>query len=348
MISGLSFIGQSVFYRRGDIKKMEFPIELRNEIEKLTEKYSVEQLRKTSKSVTDKYKNQSGKGKNLITNEIEAAVYSIVRMTATFGAVYRALEYSFENTDLQIKSVIDIGAGTGAASWAAAEIKELEKIICIEREKAMRDFGKKYMQKGNESLKNAQWISGDILSSEIPDGYDLIISSYVLNEMTESDREKTISRLWEKTEKMLLIIEPGTPEGFRQIKNARSQLIKKGAYIAAPCFHQNECKISENDWCHFSVRIQRSKLHKLIKDADVPYEDEKFSYMSFVKEKPLNLINNSDNSRILRHPVIEKGKIKLTVCSKLNSDCENKEIIITKKDGNLFKYARKSKWGDKI
>ena len=41
-----------------------------------------------------------------------------------------------------------------------------------------------------------------------------------------------------------------------------------------------------------------------LKNADLPYEDEKFSYIAISKEK-------CDNSglRILRHPMIEKGKV---------------------------------------
>ena len=50
-----------------------------------------------------------------------------------------------KNYDKNIKSVIDIGAGTGAASWAVSNVLDVEKITCLEREKAMRDIGKKLM-----------------------------------------------------------------------------------------------------------------------------------------------------------------------------------------------------------
>ena len=79
--------------------------------------------------------------------------------------------------------------------------------------------------------------------------------------------------------------------------------------------------------------------YKYLKGGDVPYEDEKFSYMAFVREKPC-----IKGARILRHPITEKGMIKLSLCT---SD-ENREAVITKKQGELFKAARKASCGDVI
>ena len=34
-----------------------------------------------------------------------------------------------------------------------------------------------------------------------------------------------------------------------------------------------------DDWCHFSQRLPRSRDHMLLKDASVPFEDERYSYV---------------------------------------------------------------------
>ena len=34
-----------------------------------------------------------------------------------------------------------------------------------------------------------------------------------------------------------------------------------------------------DDWCHFSQRLARSRDHMLLKDASVPFEDERYSYV---------------------------------------------------------------------
>ena len=79
---------------------------------------------------------------------------------------------------------------------------------------------------------------------------------------------------------MLLIVEPGTTAGWQRILDARAQLIADGAHILAPCPHALACPIAQPDWCHFSARVARSRVHRLAKEAEVPWEDEKFIYLA--------------------------------------------------------------------
>ncbi len=319
---------------------MEFPLELRNTIDIKAAAWKPADLKKTSAAITERYKNESGKGKKLIISELDAVVYSAVRMPATFASVRKALFYALEGSGIDIQEIhtlLDVGAGTGAATWAADEFLELDKIVCLERERAMSTLGAEYMQSGSKALKRAEWISGDLTGNDFHYTADLVTASYVLNELTGEERIKAVKKLWNAAGKMLIITEPGTPEGFRQLKAARDLLIAEGAYLAAPCPHENRCRLAENDWCHFTVRVQRGKLHKMIKGADVPYEDEKFIYMAFVRTRP-----KIKGARILRHPYIEKGRVTLELCT----ESENKTETITKAKKELYKAAKKSQCGD--
>lgn len=76
------------------------------------------------------------------------------------------------------------------------------------------------------------------------------------------------------------------------------------------------------------MRVARSRIHKLIKEADVPYEDEKFSYIAIVKDDV-----TSDGMCILRHPDIRKGNIGLRVCDSQGI----RNTIITKRTENYLK-----------
>ncbi len=317
---------------------MELPLELKNNIENIAQEYSISQLRKTAALISERYMSSSGKGKRLVTTPDEALVYSIMRMPATYGAVSRALRYALEGNDLQVRTMLDVGAGTGAAGWAVCRLDGLEKLCCLEREPVMSSLGKEFMREGNELLRNSEWISGDLRSLPELHSYDMVTACYVLNELEEEDRITAVNELWERSSKMLLVVEPGTPEGFRQLKAARKQLLDRGAHIAAPCVYEKECRLEENDWCHFTVRVQRSRIHKYLKQGDVPYEDEKFCYMAFVRE-PVNV----NGARILRHPQKAKGRVTLQLC-KAEENCS---VMITKKDPS-YKYASKADCGDRI
>jgi ribosomal protein RSM22 (predicted rRNA methylase) len=65
----------------------------------------------------------------------------------------------------------------------------------------------------------------------------------------------------------------------------RRQLIEAGAHVLAPCPHDAPCPLAAPDWCHFSRRVARSRLHRLAKDADVPWEDESSS-LSLASRQP--------------------------------------------------------------
>lgn len=318
---------------------MQLPIELKTAIENQITDIKHNELKEISKSITDKYRNESGRGKRLISKDTEAVTYSVVRMPATFGAVYSTLNYTLDLYEgSKINTLLDIGAGTGAASWAADSLINLEEVVCLEREDAMRKVGQKIMKEAeSEALVNTKWKSFDLTNGDIEDKGDLVVASYVLNELSDEERVKAVDKLWNATNKVLLIVEPGTKVGFSNLKKIRQQLIGEGANIIAPCPHKNECEI--DSWCHFTCRIPRSKLHKEVKNGDVPYEDEKFSYLAVSKEEC-----GKTDTRVLRHPIIKKGRVALEVCRE--DGIQNIELY--KKDKEAYKQARKADWGDEI
>lgn len=318
---------------------MDLPNNLKYSIEELATGIPQKKLLEASADISSKYKNQSGQGKRLVKEKNETIVYAIVRMPATYGAVSSAINYLLETVDsTNIKTVLDVGSGTGTAVWAACEcIPSIETITCLEREPGMINIGKALM-KDTGLKEKVTWIQSDMCAFDFNGKYDLVVASYSLNELADIDRIKLIEKLWSCTNQYLLIVEPGTPAVFENMKIIRSCLIERGAMIVAPCPHNSECKLPVGDWCHFTSRVSRSKLHKLLKGGDAPFEDEKYSFLAFSKAQ-----NENKKSRILRHPVIGSGKITLQLCTQ-SSAIETR--VITKKDKELFKVARKAKCGD--
>ena len=193
--------------------KKELPIELKSELESRINVNELKELSENTKNLSEKYRKDSGNSKRLLTTDKEASAYSLFRMPATYGAVSKALEYTFnlKNAD-EIHTLLDIGAGTGAASWAASKLLNLNNIICLERETAMLNLGKDLAKYSNEEcLKKSEWLKRDLVKEKLKEEADLVIVSYVLNEMKKEERIKVLEKIWNATKDVLIIIEPGTP-----------------------------------------------------------------------------------------------------------------------------------------
>ncbi|MBQ9383329.1 MAG: rRNA methyltransferase [Ruminiclostridium sp.] len=310
---------------------MQLPAEIRAAAEENAARFAHKELQAAANSISERYRAEKADGSRIVTKAAEAAAYAVTRMPATFAAISSALEHTLKHFTGELFSAADIGAGTGAAAAAISGfIGDITELHCFEREPEMRKLG--------EKLTEAHWHDLDMTKGELSRSFDLITLCYALNELSEADRGRVITSLWEHTDKLLLITEPGTPAGYRSIISAREQLISLGASIAAPCPAAGSCPLGKDDWCHFTARAERSKLHKQLKGGDAPYEDEKFSYIAAVRGncRPCD-------RRILRHPQISPGFIDLRVCTKEGIS----DIKITKKSPD-FKTARKTESGDSI
>ena len=268
-------------------------------------------LRKNAEKISEDYRNSVGSGKRIVKDDYQAKAYAAARMPATYQAVLDSLKYVLEISDLTVNTLLDVGAGTGAVVFACSDLLSLKDITLIEREDSMISIGKQLFSYAGDFLSKAQWIKGTLQDINADYEYDLITASYVINELNDNDIKKTVLKLWEMTNKILLIVEPGTPRGYRNILSVRDTLLKKGAYIAAPCTHVEKCPMKDDDWCHFYCRIERSRLQKQLKGGEAPFEDEKYSFIAFAKEE-----KHLPSYRILRHPKTNKGHIIFTVCSK--------------------------------
>ena len=316
---------------------MDIPEGLKDSINRLLSENKASNIIENAQTISNRYRKNDGKGKRLLTNELEAVSYATSRMPATYAAVYSAFKQILANYNEKMTSLLDVGAGTGTGTWAVNEIENMSQITCLEREKSMSNIGKKLMK--NTALDNVQWKSYDILQDEIVEKADIVLTSYMINELPEQEREKAVLKLWQATNKLMVVIEPGTPEGFKNILNIRNLIKEQGGYIVAPCCCNGECPIKENDWCAFYARVARSSIHRQAKGGNLGYEDEKFSYIAFSKT-PVEITGE----RILRHPQINSGFVKVKLCTADGIQ----EKTYSKKDGKIYKKTKKLDAGEKI
>jgi ribosomal protein RSM22 (predicted rRNA methylase) len=81
----------------------------------------------------------------------------------------------------------------------------------------------------SELLKNINNISYKrFLNENLKYKYDIVIASYVLNEISnEIERNRILKILWKLTKGVLVFIEPGTPLGYKIIKDSRDFLLSE-------------------------------------------------------------------------------------------------------------------------
>jgi len=106
--------------------------------------------------------------------------------------------------------------------------------------------------------------------------------------------------------------------------------------MIAPCPAETPCPLRVPDWCHFAARVERSSLHRRIKDAELGYEDEKFSYIALAREAAA-----LPAARIIRRPRQEPGRITLVACTPAGV----REIRVRKRERDEYRAARGAEWG---
>lgn len=278
-----------------------------------------------------------------MTTDAHRLAYAAVRMPATFAASRAALVEAHRLApELQIESVLDLGAGTGAASWAVAEaFDQARQFTLLEQDHRLIELGQKLAQTSERpSLRAANWQRTNLRTTSEFTPHDLVICSYALNEIEPPAVRRILQSAWQAARQALIIVEPGTMKGFEVIRAARTQLIEAGAFIVAPCPHPGPCPMAEtngDDWCHFAARFERSALHRRLKGGTLGYEDEKFSYLAVTKH-PVT----SAAARVLRHPKRHAGYTQLQLCTP--DGLQN--ATITKRDKDAWKLVRKTDWGD--
>ncbi|PZP57277.1 MAG: hypothetical protein DI586_00945 [Micavibrio aeruginosavorus] len=310
---------------------MQLPANLRARIDALLSSENKKFLSSAAQNVSLKYRRESSAPSLQISSMDEAKAYVATRLPATWCAVTKALQAYLEiDPEIKINSILDLGAGPGTAALAAQNIWPDCSATLFEPNPHLSEIGQKLFEGGD-------WQNARLQNISIEKRYDLVLSSYVLNEI-DSDLEDILQNIWAAAESALVIIEPGTPLGYSTILRARDYFTSIGANIAAPCPHESTCPLRDTDkWCHFSVRVDRSRLHLQTKpDARLSYEDEKFSYLIVTRHK-----TPKPRLRALGQPHGQKV-VTLETCQ----DRGQFEILQLSRRDSDYKLLRKIDWGD--
>jgi ribosomal protein RSM22 (predicted rRNA methylase) len=272
-------------------------------------------------------------------SHVSLSAYVATRVPATFAAnqavhaTLNAAMPAFAPT-----SFLDIGAGPGVASWAALEAwPDLQHVTQCEQDKNFADLATwlnaasavPQLQTANVILKSEATLPLEFTA-------DLVTASYMLAELPLQSMAGLATRLWGRAQQVLVLIEPGTPQGFARLRQFRDVLLGQGAYVVAPCTHQEKCQMAATDWCHFKTRVQRSREHMHAKGGTVPFEDEAFSYLVLSR----NAVAHS-GARIIAPVVTSKPGLTLKLCDATGL----RDEMVASRDKPTYKRAKKKAWG---
>ena len=281
-------------------------------------------------------------GAPAVTNDAQRAAYLSVRLPATYATTQHVFaELRRRSAETAIVSLLDLGAGPGTALLAASgEFPALGRATLLEIDDRWIALGKSLAAKSPlAAVRQARWLKQDLRSGFSCAPHDLVVISYTLGELSAPAAESVIRKAWACAQKILAVIEPGTPRGFAVVNAARSLLIAAGAEILAPCPHKSACPmVAAGDWCHFSQRLERTSQHRQLKGGALGYEDEKFSYLLAGRHS-----ERASDARILRHPGKHSGHIELQLCMPAG---RVERVTITRSEKQAYRLARQVEWGD--
>jgi len=321
---------------------VELPAPLRaaiaRELEGVSRKGLAERAARTSAAY------RAGKGSAGVIREADDALaYALARLPATYAACASVFaEAQVRAPGFAPRRLLDAGAGPAAASWAALETwPELGDLTWLDASPQFLEIAARLAAAGAEPLRAAERRRADLTAggADWPRA-DLVACSYALAEIAPERQAAVVADLWAACEGLLALIEPGTPAGFARLRTARAALIAAGAQILAPCPHAQACPMVGEDWCHFAVRLPRSRDHRLAKGAEVPYEDEPYAYVLAARPG----LGAPTAARVLAPPRAGKPGIDLKLCTPQGVEAR----FAARRDKPAYAVARRLGWGDGV
>ncbi|KAF9113211.1 37S ribosomal protein S22 [Mortierella sp. AM989] len=160
----------------------------------------------------------------------ESTAYIAAMAPTTYSAIKNVLEeVKGRVPDLQVKTFMDFGTGPGTGIWAANEVWEMPlQYTGVDVSLAMLETAEEILDvlssKGTpiSNITFKPFLSHGSQASK----HDVVLSAFTLSEITTPAlRKSTLEHLWESTNDMLILVDRGTPNGFKILAEAREQIL---------------------------------------------------------------------------------------------------------------------------
>ncbi len=323
-----------------------YAAELRSALARALHGVPERDLARATESLVARYRAVAPADTAILASPAHVAAYAAYRMPATHAALARLLGQlapRLAEVDLAPGSLLDLGGGTGAAAWAAAAaFPGLTSVTVLDKVDAALGLGRDLVADGPHPALRAARFERAVAGAWPEARADLVTVSYVLSELSTAQQDQLTADAMARG-RVVVVVEPGTPDGYARILRVRSALLAAGWHLAGPCPHEASCPLGQGDWCHFAARVERSAEHRRIKGGELSYEDEKFAWVA--ASEPDTPVLPASAARILRHPVKRKGLVEFRAC---RPDGSAGREIVSRKAGPRYREARDAQWGDEL
>ncbi|PHJ22106.1 mitochondrial small ribosomal subunit rsm22 protein [Cystoisospora suis] len=333
---------------------------------------------------------------------LSAAAYTAHRYAGVYASMVRILnEIKLRAPDFKPQRVMELQAGFAAGLLAAHKLwgsgdenrpvsrapvcpnerpsaGQLKFLLAIERSTHLGNIGK-YLTA--ELAPPVQWQMGlyeegsSVSRRDGPackdgqgSGMDLVIMPHCLLSSVDGQesRHMLVRNMWNRLNHggILVLVERGTPTGFRVIHAVRELFISELGvgkfHFLAPCPHESICPVAltGRDWCHFAQRVHRLPHHLYCKGSRAKnVEEEKYSYLVVRKmEGPRNKYSTERDCQTPEErshfwprivmPVIRAGQHCLIDLCAHPHTFERVAVSKSMPHAAGYKLARKAAWGD--
>ncbi len=264
--------------------------------------------------------------------------------------------------------ILDLGAGPGTASLAAAAVlAELcpdaeVRITAIDRSGPALQLASRLFEHIRTQRQSLAAGAGCVDAATLPgviagERFDLILAANLVNELPSGEAVfGLVRRLLEERlaqDGVLVLIDPALRESARPLMALRDRLLDGGiARVHAPCLHHGPCPMlaaNERDWCHFYIEWDRPALiEEIDATARMNRRNLKMSYLILSPAEPRSPIPDprspvpDPRSPVPdpRSPVPDPRSLKWRVVSSPLVTKGKRELWLCGENGELRKVRR--------
>ena len=319
---------------------VDLPGPLRAALEAELDGYPIRELRTAADHLSQRYRDGHPAARPILSSPLDTAAYLTTRMPATYAAARQVFDrLAAALPEFQPRAMLDLGAGTGACTWAAADaFPSLIWSHLVDSSAAALAAAQRMLARTTVHVTQDAERLDRAGATAAAGGFDLAVGGFLLGEL-DVDGQDLVTTAMAGAASVVTLIEPGTPAGYRRVLRARASMVALGRRLLAPCPHEQACPLkATQDWCHFTVRLPRSTRHRQAKDGQLGYEDEKYAYVVTANQPPVRR-----SARILRHPQSRSGHVRMTVCT---ADRGIQDVTVSRRDRSAYQGARHANWGD--